>query len=253
MRIDYYQLLDVAETSTAKEIKAAYRQQAKRCHPDLHRDNPAAEERFKLIAEAYRTLGDAGKRADYDSWLERQKRLASAPELAAMPRHTRVSTRHAHERRRMRRAGVRPPARPFLLKPRSKWPLVQYMAFYVVGLTCLVPWCITFLNRGGSTRPARPAEQTEPGISPLDEETQLKKLAEFTEGIRQQALAGVPEAQCRYGSFLYHGTGGLKQDREAARYWWQKAADQGVFPAVQYLQKSREQPDNAPESNDELK
>lgn len=246
MRLDYYQLLDIEESASAAEIKAAYRRQAKRFHPDLHRDNPVAEERFKLVAEAYRTLGDTERKADYDSWLERQRRLAAAPELAAMPRHTRVSARHAYERRNRRRPARSPHARPFLLKPRSKWPLVQYVGFYVVCIVCLVPWFITLVNRGNAPRAMGTAEHTDPGVSPLDEETQMKKLAEFTEGIRQRAAAGVPDAQCRYGSFLYHGTGGVKQDRAAARDWWRKAAEQGFLPAVQYLEKSKEEIGSAP-------
>ena len=103
MREDYYQLLDVGERATQDEIKAAYRRQAMKFHPDRNPDNAAAEERFVLIAEAYRTLGDADARYQYDGWLEKQRRYSSAPELAAMPRHTRISARHGYARREERR------------------------------------------------------------------------------------------------------------------------------------------------------
>lgn len=251
MRINYYQLLDVEENASAAEIKSAYRSQAKRFHPDLNVGNPSAEERFKLVSEAYRVLGNRERRADYDSWLERQKRLASAPELASMPKRTRFSYHHAYERRERRnhaRRAYRP--HPFLLKQRSKWPLAYFIFFYALCIFCLAPWFISYLNRGSHTGTAARPGKTEPGVSPLDDETQIKKLADFTETIRRQAYDGIPDAQCRYGSFLFHGTGGLKQDRAAAMEWWQKAAAQGYLPAEQYLEKNKglkpEPPPQAP-------
>lgn len=250
MRIDYYQLLDVAENAGVAEIKAAYRTQAKRFHPDRNVGNPAAEERFKLVSEAYRVLGNRERRAEYDSWLERQKRLASAPELASMPKRTRFSYRHSQERRERRRHARRAhPPRPFLIKPRSNGEIARFIFFYALCIFCLAPWFISYMNRGSHTETAARPGKTEPGVSPLDDETQIKKLADFTESIRRQAYDGIPDAQCRYGSFLFHGTGGLKQDRAAAMEWWRKAAAQGYHPAEQYLKKNKgQQPKPPPET-----
>ncbi|HWQ61290.1 MAG TPA: DnaJ C-terminal domain-containing protein, partial [Negativicutes bacterium] len=66
--IDYYEVLKVPKTASEKEIKQAYRQLARQHHPDLHQGQAkaAAEEKFKLINEAYEVLGDAEKRAKYD-------------------------------------------------------------------------------------------------------------------------------------------------------------------------------------------
>lgn len=66
--IDYYEALGIPKTSTDKEIKAAYRKLAKTHHPDLHQGDAkkAAEEKFKLISEAYEVLSDPEKRAKYD-------------------------------------------------------------------------------------------------------------------------------------------------------------------------------------------
>ena len=64
MSFDYYQILQVMPTATQAEIKAAYRRLAKQFHPDK---NPGAEEKFKLIKEAYETLIDEVKRSKYDT------------------------------------------------------------------------------------------------------------------------------------------------------------------------------------------
>ena len=62
----YYELLGVARTADAEAIKAAYRQQARKYHPDQNPNDPTAEERFKAISEAYRVLSDANARKTYD-------------------------------------------------------------------------------------------------------------------------------------------------------------------------------------------
>jgi len=66
--IDYYEALGVAGTATEKELKSAYRKLARQHHPDLHQGDAkkAAEEKFKIINEAYEVLGDPEKRAKYD-------------------------------------------------------------------------------------------------------------------------------------------------------------------------------------------
>lgn len=60
---DYYKVLGVADTATAKELGRAYRKLAKQYHPDA---NPGSEDRFKEISAAYDVLGDEAKRKEYD-------------------------------------------------------------------------------------------------------------------------------------------------------------------------------------------
>ena len=63
---DFYAVLGVAETATAEEITKAYRQLARRLHPDANPGDRAAEERFKEVTAAYEVIGDAARRAEYD-------------------------------------------------------------------------------------------------------------------------------------------------------------------------------------------
>lgn len=67
---DLYSVLGVARTATADEIKAAYRNAARRFHPDAN-TNPGASEEFKQVAEAYAVLGDPTRRTNYDATVTR--------------------------------------------------------------------------------------------------------------------------------------------------------------------------------------
>jgi curved DNA-binding protein len=66
---DYYEVLGVPRTASADDIKRAYRQLARKHHPDLQpaSERTRAAERFKEINEAYEALSDADKRAKYDA------------------------------------------------------------------------------------------------------------------------------------------------------------------------------------------
>jgi DnaJ-class molecular chaperone len=59
---DYWSLLGVDADCTDQQLKRAFRREARRWHPDLNSNDPFAEERFKLVNEAYAVLSDPRRR-----------------------------------------------------------------------------------------------------------------------------------------------------------------------------------------------
>ncbi len=80
MSSDHYAVLGVDKSSNADEIKKAYRRLTLQFHPDRHPDDPGAQERYRLINQAYDVLGDPRKRAQYDT----QARFQAGLDLAGM-------------------------------------------------------------------------------------------------------------------------------------------------------------------------
>src|SRR6266513_1919963 len=66
MKQDFYGVLGVPRDAAEADIKKAYRKLAMECHPDRNNGDKVAEERFKLVTEAYEVLRDPQKRAAYD-------------------------------------------------------------------------------------------------------------------------------------------------------------------------------------------
>ena len=64
---DYYKIMGVNENASEKDIKMAYRKLARKYHPDISKE-PDAEEHFKEMGEAYETLRDPVKKAEYDNY-----------------------------------------------------------------------------------------------------------------------------------------------------------------------------------------
>ncbi|MCL5970255.1 MAG: DnaJ domain-containing protein [Patescibacteria group bacterium] len=65
---DFYQILGVAKSASADEIKKAYRKLALQYHPDKNKGDKAAEAKFKEVTKAYEVLSDSGKRQTYDQF-----------------------------------------------------------------------------------------------------------------------------------------------------------------------------------------
>lgn len=100
---DYYQTLGVSRTAGQKELKSAFRKLARKYHPDANKDDPAAEEQFKRVNEAYEVLSDEKDRKLYDRYGDEWRAYRDAGFTGDEPRtHHRPSNeppfRHTYQR-----------------------------------------------------------------------------------------------------------------------------------------------------------
>jgi curved DNA-binding protein len=90
MATDYYKTLGIDEGADAAAIKKAYRKLARELHPDRNPDDPTAEERFKVVQQAYETLSDPAARKQYD----RMRKFGGGPFGGGSPFESRSGFRY---------------------------------------------------------------------------------------------------------------------------------------------------------------
>ncbi|KXJ68621.1 hypothetical protein RP20_CCG002446 [Aedes albopictus] len=78
LKKDYYSVLGVAKNSSAKEIKKAYYQLAKKYHPDTNKGDPDSSRKFQEVSEAYEVLSDDTKRREYDTYGQTSEQMGRA-------------------------------------------------------------------------------------------------------------------------------------------------------------------------------
>src|SRR5215217_7943420 len=66
--IDYYKVLGIDKNATEKDIKSAYRKQARKYHPDVNPNDKEAHKKFQEVNEANEVLSDPEKRKKYDQY-----------------------------------------------------------------------------------------------------------------------------------------------------------------------------------------
>jgi molecular chaperone DnaJ len=98
----HYDTLEVSQTATSAEIKQAYRQMAKRFHPDVSQD-ATSHERIAEINAAYEVLSDVRQRQSYDRQLSYETQGRSRTVVSPEDRHERAAV--AQKRHRQRQTG----------------------------------------------------------------------------------------------------------------------------------------------------
>ncbi|NVO18837.1 MAG: J domain-containing protein [Bacteroidetes bacterium] len=99
--VNYYEVLGIDKSATAKEIKSAYRKLARKYHPDLNPNDKDAKRNFQNINEANEVLSDPEKRRKYDEYgknwkqadeSEKTKQYGKPPSSAQQARYTNSSS-----------------------------------------------------------------------------------------------------------------------------------------------------------------
>ena len=86
---NFYEILGVPPTASKEEIKKKYRELARKFHPDLVEDKVLGQKVFSQVNQAYRVLGDAERRAQYDATLDAgQNRGPSGPGRSVSSNYT---------------------------------------------------------------------------------------------------------------------------------------------------------------------
>jgi DnaJ-class molecular chaperone len=79
MSNDYYKTLGLSRHAEKKEIQKAYRELARKYHPDMNPDDTSAKSKFQEVQHAYDVLSDDAKRSQYDQFGERFENMAQGP------------------------------------------------------------------------------------------------------------------------------------------------------------------------------
>jgi hypothetical protein len=94
LRYDHYKLLGIARDASLAQIKRAYRERVKNCHPDVN-PSPRASKVFRAVHEAYTVLSNARERMIYDDRLQFYRQKA-----APQPAEQHDVRKYGHSRRK---------------------------------------------------------------------------------------------------------------------------------------------------------
>ena len=144
---DYYAILGVSPSATASDIKQAFRSLAVRYHPDKN-PSAAATSRFHEINEAYDTLGDSGKRAQYD-----QRRANPFAELLSQgPAPTHRDPAYRRGRQPPKRGNPGPPASYILMRDSLKYVMWISRAGLLISALFFVDYFLPYLEERETIR-----------------------------------------------------------------------------------------------------
>jgi curved DNA-binding protein CbpA len=163
---NYYDILGVSKTASEEEIKTAFKNLAKKYHPDKHLGNSLYEEHFKKINTAYQILSDKEKRQRYDWKLEyaNQKKNIK-PDQGKYQRQTRQTTKPAQPKKTEEQ-----------IKKQRKYIILISSFLFVFLSGCLIFYY--YMNNRLSR------EHYQEGIQSEKQKNYMQALASYTEAIK---------------------------------------------------------------------
>jgi curved DNA-binding protein CbpA len=181
---DYYALLNVAPDAEHEIIRAAYLVLAKRYHPDAATAaSPHDVEKFQLITEAYEVLRDPNRRAQYDKYHSRQKRLLAQRERFEQARRRAREQTHRNQGERSQEEQDH----------RSRSPSALRTLLVFVGGFALAALVFGLIKAPGpdslaaNSDPAMHTEKFEGSSSPLgDQAAQSQELTDLQRALQQE-------------------------------------------------------------------
>jgi TPR repeat protein len=102
--------------------------------------------------------------------------------------------------------------------PFARWHLILYAVFI---LSIMLPWCWRMMSYSPEAVKA----------------AQLERAERKRDALRELASRGDAEAQFKYANLLYTGRDGLEVNKLEACLWWERAAAQDYWPAVESLKR----------------
>ncbi|EER19437.1 chaperone protein DNAj, putative [Perkinsus marinus ATCC 50983] len=156
-----YEVLGIEQKATGEEIKQAYRDMAKKWHPDRNPDDPLAGDRFKEVCEAYATLGNQWKRTIYDQDMQFGAALDSQAKGEDWKEHYNKETPEQRNARRERYRRYAKGERNDV--PQDEMPLSMMIKLLIAVPVVVWIGCILAPEFGPGERPSEPS-RNDPGF-----------------------------------------------------------------------------------------
>jgi curved DNA-binding protein CbpA len=135
---NYYIVLGVPNTASFEEIKAAYRELAKKYHPDKNPGNKAAEDFFKEIQQAYAVLSNPEKRKKFDLKFSYGSTASDSTKRSAQGAYTGNAYQYAQQQAQYRQNNPRPKTQPKTKPDKSE----NYYILISVGIALILLYFI---------------------------------------------------------------------------------------------------------------
>ncbi|KAF4661671.1 Mitochondrial import inner membrane translocase subunit TIM44 [Perkinsus olseni] len=158
---NFYDILGIEQKATGEEVKEAYREMAKKWHPDRNPDDPLAADKFKEVCEAYATLGNQWKRTIYDQDMQFGAALDSQAKGEDWKEHYNKETPEQRNARRERYRRYAKGERNDV--PQDEMPLSMMIKLLIAVPVVVWIGCILAPEFGPGERPSEPS-RNDPGF-----------------------------------------------------------------------------------------